>query len=104
MRHVLSKNGDIKFVHSLSPRGFEAQRADGARLHFLGRDGTRLLATRVADDPLDALWIELAYAVGVVSQSPGSRRSRASVGFGPLGIAYTDGVKQFAVSRARTHV
>ena len=77
MRHVLSKNGDIKFVHSLSPRGFEAQRADGARLHFLGRDGTQLLTTRVADDPLDALWIELAYAVGVIFQSPGSRRSRA---------------------------
>jgi len=77
MRHLLSKNGDIKFVHSLSPRGFEAQRADGARLHFPGRDGTQLWATRVADDPLDALGIELAYAVGVISQSPGSRRSRA---------------------------
>ncbi len=55
----------------------------------------------MADDPLDAFWIELAYAVGVISQSPGSRRSRASVGFGPLGIDYTEGVKQFAASRAR---
>ncbi len=56
------------FVHSHSHRGIEAQCADAARLHFLGRDRTQLVARRLADDPRDALWIELAYAVGVISQ------------------------------------
>ena len=41
MRHLLSKNHDIKFVHSLGITRFEIECAHAERFDFLCRDGTQ---------------------------------------------------------------
>jgi len=53
------ENRDIKFVRSLAPCRFEAQRSDCVRAEFVRRDGAKLLAARIAHDPFRAIGIEL---------------------------------------------